>query len=322
MKSKLLIALILFSSLASAQIDQGLLLHYKFDGNANDSSGNARHGTNFGGTYGQDRHENPNSAIYLDGEDDYVNFPNLAELKPQLPVSFSFWVRYDSTSYQDQTVFNTSFEENRCTGIWFNSTASTSKPAVNYGNGEFAYNPDTRRTIVTDTVIDTNNWYQMIVIVKAFDDMVIYVNCKDYGKVYSGSAAELVYSNTPGCIGRHDRDLSLPPDYFKGFIDDFYYWNRELTFNEIFELCNPPELNVPEYSFDYFTVSPNPAHSILNLSTNISGSKRIRMYNATGQEVMNTDFAETVDVSNYPTGLYFITLYDGVKNINKKIVIH
>ncbi len=307
--------------MASAQLSDGMLLHYKFDGNANDSSGNNRHGINFGGTYGQDRHENPNSAIYLDGNDDYVNFPNLAELKPQLPVSFSFWVKYESSSYQDQTVFNTSFEENRCTGIWFNSTAETSKPAVNYGNGTFAYNPQTRRTIVTDTVIDLNNWYHMVVIVRSFNDMVIYVNCKDYGKVYSGSAAELVYSDLPGCIGRHDRDLTLPPDYFKGFIDDFYYWDRELTFPEIFELCNPPALALEEHNVKDFSIYPNPANEILHLSTRLPGQKRIRMYSATGQMILDTEFSETLDVSPYAKGLYLFELTDGETTINKKLIL-
>ncbi|MHC4500421.1 MAG: hypothetical protein ACYS21_15075, partial [Planctomycetota bacterium] len=51
----------------------GLVLHYKFDGNANDNSGNNHHGTEVDGpTYVDGK---LGQAIHLDGVDDYVAIP-------------------------------------------------------------------------------------------------------------------------------------------------------------------------------------------------------------------------------------------------------
>src|SRR5690606_41697402 len=82
-------------------------------GDTNDSSINGNDGINFGATFANDRFGNPNSAIYFDGVNDYVNFPNISELKPDLPISFSFWIKYESYNSDDRDVFNTSFEEDR-----------------------------------------------------------------------------------------------------------------------------------------------------------------------------------------------------------------
>jgi hypothetical protein len=53
----------------------GLLVHYKFDGNANDSSGNNRHGSSLADpTYVDGKFA---QAIHLDGIDDYIAIPDL-----------------------------------------------------------------------------------------------------------------------------------------------------------------------------------------------------------------------------------------------------
>jgi hypothetical protein len=70
----------------------GLVLHYKFDGNANDSSGSNHHGievagpTYVAGKFGQ--------AIHLDGFDDYVAIENLSYASTgYAEVSVCAWVR-------------------------------------------------------------------------------------------------------------------------------------------------------------------------------------------------------------------------------------
>lgn len=44
--------------------------------------------------------------------------------------------------------------------------------------------------------------------------MKIIVNCVDSGGEYSGFGGQLVYSLTPGSLGRHDRDIYAPANYF------------------------------------------------------------------------------------------------------------
>jgi len=70
----------------------GLVVHYKFDGNANDSSGNNHHGieeagpTYVDGKFGQ--------AIHLDGFDDYVAIPDVTYTGTGYPeVTACAWIR-------------------------------------------------------------------------------------------------------------------------------------------------------------------------------------------------------------------------------------
>lgn len=66
----------LFGALAD-----GLVAHYKFDGNANDSSGNGNNGVVHGATLTTDRFGNANSAYKFDGEDDWIQVPNSTSLQ-------------------------------------------------------------------------------------------------------------------------------------------------------------------------------------------------------------------------------------------------
>ena len=53
--------------IAQINLDSGLVAHYPFNGNANDESGNANHGTVNGATLTTDRFGNANKAYSFDG---------------------------------------------------------------------------------------------------------------------------------------------------------------------------------------------------------------------------------------------------------------
>ncbi|NEN22722.1 LamG domain-containing protein [Cryomorpha ignava] len=204
-------------------INDGLLLDYSFNGTTEDQSGNNYDGDPFGMGYTADRLGNPNSAASFDGSNDYVNFPNIAALKPELPVSFSFWIKYTSDSNQDRAVFNTSFEEDENSGVFFTSGAATNQYAVGFGNGSPFYNSSSIENYVSSGTVETNEWTHISIVVTSTSDMQIYVNCVELGGYYGGSGGSLVYSELPGCIGRHDQNTGLPAFYFEGAIDDFKY---------------------------------------------------------------------------------------------------
>lgn len=273
MKKKLFFILFLSTQFYAQDLTQGLLLDYSFDNNLNDSSGNGYDASNFGATFVEDRNSNANSAIYFDGINDYINFPNIDVLKPDLPLSFAFWIRYDSNSPNDRDVFNTSFEDNRNTGVFFNSQQSTGNYAINYGDGSNSYLGSTRRTYVTNSSIETGVWHHIIIIVNSSSNMRIYVDCSDFGGSYSGTGGDLQYSNLPGTIGRHDRNLSAPANYFNGAIDDFRYWDRALTDDEVailqgassYNISNinhPNSCNTQSGSFTISDLTPNNSYSL------------------------------------------------------------
>lgn len=310
----------------NAQIGQNMLVYYNFDGQVHDITGQGFDATEHNVTYVDDRFGNPNSACHFNGIDSYVEFPNVAELKTPLPVSFAFWVRYDSSSYHHQALFNTSFEDNRSTGIWFNSTSSSGQYAVNYGDGTYTYTPDTRRTFVSDAVIDVNTWHHIAIVVNSATDMQIYIDKIPVPGSYSGNGGNLVYSLTPGCLGRHDRDLGLPADYFQGSIDDIQYWARVISPAEVaqaFDGISQSELSLPqtETNFAFFNIYQNPFTDVLNFESNIRGLKSIVIHNTFGQKVFETPYAEEIEVGNLTHGIYFITAENNETKVTKKIVI-
>src|SRR5690554_873196 len=258
---KITLLFILLSIPCLAQIDENLLLHYKFDGNTIDETQNQFDGLPSGVTYVEDRFGNENSAVHFNGTNSFINLPNIQELKPQLPVSFSFWIKYDSSDYQDRAVFNTSFEDDISSGVYFNTQISTGNYAINFGDGSPYYNPSARRSYVSNRTIENDEWHNVTVIVKASLDMEIYVDCKESGGTYSGEGGNLFYSLTAGSIGRNDRNLGVAANYFKGSLDDFKYWDRALSPDEVYTMC--PPLHTSEFSENKFIVYPNPAQNTL-----------------------------------------------------------
>jgi hypothetical protein len=79
MKKMLLIyTAVLFSASSKAQLSNGLVAWFRFNGNLNDQSVNANPGTGFGGiSYSAGVDGSPNGAVVLDGIDDYVNIENI-----------------------------------------------------------------------------------------------------------------------------------------------------------------------------------------------------------------------------------------------------
>ena len=321
MKNILIFLLLSISGVSSQDLSDNLLLHYEFNGNAIDSSDNDYHGTISGVIFGLDRNGNPNSAAYFDGIDDFIDLPNLTELKPDLPVSFSFWIKYDNPNYQDTAVFNTSFDNDRSSGVYFNSQISSGNYAINYGDGSFSYNPTTRRTLTSNEPIDNENWHHVVAIVRSTTDMSIFIDCVDFGGAYSGSGGNLVYSSSPGSIGRRDRDLNVPANYFKGKLDDFKYWDRELTISEVNDLCS--KLSVSDFNSKSKSaiIYPNPSNGIINIKSNNDFDSMI-IHNSLGQQMAEVSFKTRINLSFLPNGIYFMSLIKDDFVVRRRVVLN
>ena len=74
-----------------ADLTQGLVAWYPFDGNASDMSGNGNHGTVYGATLGTDRHGHANKAYNFDGVDDYILITNGSYTHPSQTIAF--WLK-------------------------------------------------------------------------------------------------------------------------------------------------------------------------------------------------------------------------------------
>ena len=204
-----------------------LLIHYPFDGNVIDINPNNFHETIFGVTFRLDRFGNPNSVVYFNGINNYINLPNLFELKLNLPVSFSFWIMYDDLLYENSTVLNTSFEENVNSGIYMDSQGSTGEYQISYGDGSnytTTYDYDsTAQTI--NSIADSNG---EIIIVGlgsgVYDNIVVTKNVSE--STEDLESVELnCYNENLGCF----KTKLFFTQNNDGYND---FWNLELISNE------------------------------------------------------------------------------------------
>ncbi|MGB1103638.1 MAG: LamG-like jellyroll fold domain-containing protein [Crocinitomicaceae bacterium] len=187
---KITLPLLTLNSVAifAQDLEDGLLLHYEFNGDTEDASINDFTGVPNGITYGLDRYGNPASAAYFDGIDDFIDLPYLEVLKPDLPITISFWVKFDNLSYENASVFNTSYENDVSSGVYFTTTADDSRIAVGYGDGSFGYSPSNRRTYLSNSSITADEWHNITVILISATEMKVYLDCRDMG----GSIADHV----------------------------------------------------------------------------------------------------------------------------------
>jgi hypothetical protein len=311
-------------------LSEGLLLHYDFNGNANDVSGNDLHSTVFGATLVADREGNPNSAYYFNGIDDYIEMPNDPSLKPPLPLTIAFWVKFDdiSTTY-NSLVLDTDFLEDRYTGVFI--TAYDGYLAISYGDGTpgvtgFA----TRRSKKGATRLQEDVWYHVVGIIRDATDMDIYIDCVNDEGVYEGSGGSMVYSNNPGSIGRIDTNIDLPPRYLKGTLDDIRYWDRDLTEQEITLLCESTDnvhyLGVKESMLHSVVVYPNPVNEMLfiDLSSTELSDFTISIYDMAGKLLVETTQYEAtrleMDMSQLVTGMYQLRIKSEKDVFVKKII--
>lgn len=319
---KRLLLFILFPFMAApalSQIQENLLVHYTFDGNTLDQSENAYHGFPNEITYTEDRFGNPDGAALFNGINSFIDLPNLAELKPTLPVTFAFWIRLDSDDWEYREVFNTSHQLGVCSGIYFNTEISSGKFGINFGDGSPTYAPYVRRSLISNKVAVRGEWVHITAVVISATEMTIAINCKDEGGIYTGSGGDLAYSDTPGSIGRNDRSPNAPVYYFKGAIDDFLYWDRALSTIEIGSLCRSLG-TTSENNLTNFSMHPNPASTKVYFSSVETTRSTVTIFDSLGNPVLKSNMKPEIDIDNLSNGIYFVTVSNEDATITKKLV--
>jgi glutamine amidotransferase-like uncharacterized protein len=90
-------------------------------------------------------------------------------------------------------------------------------------------------------------------------------------------------------------------------------------------LSNPNSLSIPYQSPKLnFTLYPNPAKDVLNLSVNnYENIKELTIYNYIGQEVLVlAPIESTIDLSGIQEGIYIVELVTNTERYRGKIIIH
>ena len=307
--------LLSFSLLYSQfNLDSLLVYNYEFNGNVEDSSPNEFHGNPNNVVFVDDRDGNPNSAAYFNGSNSDIILPNHPDLKPNYPMTFSFWVYLETYDTEDVRLFTNDHVDNTYTGIWISFPPSTGGPAFNIGSGgTFQIGPTTRRSGIAQNAVPLMQWTHVVGVIRGPLDMDIYINCRKQQVNYSGTGGSLAYSNEPGTLGRYDISNSSPPSYFLGGVDDFRLYSRELSTDEIGSLCGTLDTEnlEKESSLILASIFPNPFEDKFTISTendDLIGENFI-LYNSLGQEVERFNLKskeQTINVSDFDSGVYYI----------------
>lgn len=246
----LLITLLVFH-LTNAQIENGMVAHFSFDGNVNDLSTSAISATNSGASYGPDRNASPNGAIDFNATYDATFTDNA--IKVNFPITISVWAKFNSFNAINNLICSDS-DFNNYSGYWFQTLAPTGQLALSFGGALGGASPANRRSYVTTSNLQAGTWYHIVGIIRSHNDMDIYVNCEEVSGTYSGSGSTAItYLNNETKIGSAPGNNANPtPGTCDCSIDQLAIWERELSNSEIGIICKD------DYTLSLPTITKQP----------------------------------------------------------------
>lgn len=310
MKTLMIFLFLLPISFGFAQhFEEGLIVYYQFNENFADSSENHLDGIS-NATFTEDPFGKENSAIHFNGIDQYLDFPPVQPiLKPELPVSFAFWIKFEDVAPFTTLILTTDYAQDKHTGAWVSTTWDG---AITCGYGDGTGNgPYSRRSKNCFNVLASDTWYHIIVIIRGPYDISLYVDCVEEEGYYEGDGSYMVYTDCQGSLGRKDSGVGYPPIYFKGAMDEFRFWNRELNADDLEILCTGVNINekqVPDA--DKIVLFPNPAENVINIANLPAEVESIEMVDANGKTIMTTVAAEQISIAGLSQGVYYLRFID------------
>jgi hypothetical protein len=249
MKSKCLLCSAMCFALASGlqaqdPLTNGLVAYYPFNGNANDESGNGRHGVVQGATLGADRFGRPSNAYHFNDIDSGIR---IGQSPVTGTLTISAWVfKEGDSSTHDQIVCVTN------TGGVYLNIYPIQNPSIS-GHIDFGANYFPSDRYFSPNPIPSNIWVQIVATydgqrVKLYQDRMLVQDAARTGNFTSGT----MY------IGRDGGEVT-PKDVFRGLIDDVRIYNRALSTNEVTQLYSvesgPRVSFVKAFTVDYFNLT-------------------------------------------------------------------
>lgn len=239
--SLLILVLAINSGLNAQNLNDNLLVYYPLDGDVTDQSANGFDGINFGATPSEDRNGIQNGSMLFEN-DAYIDFPNQSALQPDFPFSFSFW--FMPTEYnedQNYSLVSTDMTLDKYYGAFITINRYTDQLLVGFGDGIGFTSVEYRFGKVSGEPILLNKWYHLAVVFKSPFDIIVYLDGFKIPLCQSGTGnPDMQYNNVTGSLGRNDHSSIFGNNlsFFTGKMDEFRYWNRSLTDEDV-ELLHP-----------------------------------------------------------------------------------
>ncbi|MBF0229047.1 MAG: C39 family peptidase [Desulfamplus sp.] len=275
--------------IAQADLNDGLIAYYPFNGNANDESGSGNAGTVIGARLTKDRFDNINSAYYFDGNGDYINVLDSSTLRTN-QVSISVWVNPANATKWHQVITKRFDEYDSPWNSFIISTTSTDT----YKKWIFGVSTDGKSEggIIDPNFLSANQWTHIVGVYDG-SNIKMYINNTLVGtKIKTGN---ILYSSLSMRIGAATAPTHSPDIAFKGSIDDVRVYNRALSESEIQELYDLEDSSIPE---QIHTTTTYPATSITSTTATLSGNYELELIPADYSK-MTAYFFEYGTTTNY-----------------------
>ena len=286
-----LITLILAGTL-SAQ-SSGPLIYFPFNGNADDESGNGRHGTVQGAALTEDRFGTANSAYMFNGIDNYIEYPVLWSAPPTA-LSMSAWFMVSSDE-EGKILYHGDKGEFQLLAI-----GDTAEAAVHLTNGWY----------FTVAEITTGTWHFIAAVWEKGNRLELYLDNESADTLFVPDKDLIdVGVDYPPSIGSYRHTGGY---YFGGIIDEVRVYDRALSLSEIDSLYNEGSTPIAETgksmpdNFRLFRNFPNPFNpsTTITWQTAAAAQNTLEIYDITGKRV-------AVILDEYkPAGTYAI-LFNG-----------
>jgi len=302
--------------------EDGLVAHYPFEGNANDATPYNNHGV-IGGNpvFETATHPFGGQNIKFDGVQDSVLAPNAAQLISDF-ATVGFWIRVDDQNLQDAEAYILDF------GHWderWKISLPQHLKIVWTTNGNNTQFPN----FISDMDSGDGNemvigfWWYVTMVHDGISD-IVYVNgqqanIKPVDTKLNATARPLGFGNNPIDGGQ----------YFIGALDEVKIYNKALTGEEVLKLFETGTTGVEEltnllrgYIEDMF---PNPATNVLTVKHSLPSNQELllRVFDMSGRQMEQIRLDKgavatgqfSVNVANYPQGMYSLNFVFGGKNL-------
>ncbi len=199
---------------AVADLNDGLVAFYPFNGNAEDESGNGNDGIVYEAILTGDRFGNSDSAYYFDGVDDVLKINNMTT--PKTEITLSIWFNLESYETNGET---TLFDKH---GGFF----------LHVENDKIRFYLAGIGSLYSSTIPTLNSWNHIVATYDGSTQKIYLNNSLVAEDIATGS---ILSSSYPLYIASDESGIY---HYMNGSIDDARIYNRVLRETEIQELSN------------------------------------------------------------------------------------
>jgi hypothetical protein len=213
-------------SVAVSTAQKGLVGHWKFDGNAKDSTPYENNGTVTGASLTTDRKGQSNKAYSFDGSDDITVSHNATTQLLTSGFTIAVWVNPDSSmSDSNHRIVDKSTGTNGDNGYFIAYSASADWVSLNINAG-------TARTSPSGSVTP-EQWTHAVASVASNGTVTWYINGSQSGTPGISRALSGITTTNNLTIGKRS---NASDRFFTGEMSDFRIYNRAISAAEVLEL--------------------------------------------------------------------------------------